>query len=203
MSVKNIRELKIQLRARYRNIRETMDPAEKQRQDGEIARRIWNMREYQRADTLFTYVSKPIEVDTMELIRQAWRDGKKVAVPRCVPGTYLMEFYYIRSEEDLEKGSFGVLEPIPDQCEKLEAPAGGFCIVPGLCFDSHGFRLGYGKGYYDRFLSAYQGFTAGICYSSCIQWNLPHGYFDRPVNVLITEKYSRRIRQEEKGKRGK
>lgn len=46
-------------------------------------------------------------------------------------------------------------------------------------------------------------FTAGICYSSCIQWNLPHGYFDRPVNVLITEKYSRRIRQEEKGKRGK
>ena len=90
MSVKNIRELKIQLRARYRNIRETMDPAEKQRQDGEIARRIWNMREYQRADTLFTYVSKPIEVDTMELIRQAWLDGKKVAVPRCVPGTYLM-----------------------------------------------------------------------------------------------------------------
>ena len=54
MSVKNIRELKIQLRARYRNIRETMDPAEKQRQDGEIARRIWNMREYQRADTLVT-----------------------------------------------------------------------------------------------------------------------------------------------------
>ena len=54
MSVKNIKELKIQLRARYRNIRESMEPEEKKRQDGEIARRIWGMREYQKADRLFT-----------------------------------------------------------------------------------------------------------------------------------------------------
>ena len=196
MSVKNIKEIKIQLRAHYRAIRESMDPAEKQRQDSEIAQRIWMMREYQKAAVFFTYVSKPIEVDTMGLIHRAWEDGKMVVVPRCVPGTDDMEFFEIHSEEDLEKGSFGVLEPIAAKCRKIEDFSQGFCIVPGLCFDSHGFRLGYGKGYYDRFLSSFGGFKAGICYCSCIQWNLPHGYFDKPVDVLTTEKYIRRIQKQ-------
>lgn len=83
MPVKNIKELKIQLRARYRRIRETMEPSEKSRQDGEIARRIWGMREYQKADRLFTYVSKPIEVDTAALIDRGLEEGKMVIVPRC------------------------------------------------------------------------------------------------------------------------
>ena len=70
--------------------------------------------------------------------------------------------------------------------------------MPGLAFDPQGFRLGYGKGYYDRFLSGFQGKTVGICYLGCVQWNLPHGYYDRPVDILITERYVRNIRREEK-----
>ncbi len=202
MPVKNIKEIKMQQRARYRNIRETMAPDEKERQDAEIARRVWGMREYQKAQVLFTYVSKPIEVNTMPLIQKALEQGKEVVVPRCVPGTFDMEFYRITSEDDLEKGSFGVLEPVPERCALVTDFSSGFCIVPGLCFDSHGFRLGYGKGYYDRFLSSFSGYTAGICYSSCTQWNLPHGYYDRPVDVLITERYYRRIHREpETGKK--
>ena len=195
MSVKSIKELKIRLRAQYRGIRENMDPEEKARQDENIAGRIWAMKEYRREPLFFTYVSKPIEVDTVNLILHALEDGKTVVVPRCVPGTFDMEFYRITSMEDLEKGSFGVLEPVPDRCEKITDFSHGFCIVPGLCFDSHGYRLGYGKGYYDRFLSAFGGYKAGICYSSCIQWNLPHGYYDRPVDVLVTEKYIRRMKK--------
>lgn len=202
MSVKNIKELKIRLRAQYRQIRETMDPAEKAKMDAEIAGRIWAMREYRQAQTFFTYVSKPIEVDTVQLILRAIEDGKTVVVPRCVPGTYDMEFYRIASMEELEKGSFGVLEPVPDRCEKWTDFSQGFCIVPGLCFDSHGYRLGYGKGYYDRFLSGFEGYKAGICYSSCIQWNLPHGYYDRPVDVLVTEKYIRRTAKQSIQKKG-
>ncbi len=193
MSVKNIKELKIRLRAQYRSIREKMAPAEKTQMDQGIAGRIWAMREYRQAQTFFTYVSKPIEVDTVGLILRAMEDGKAVVVPRCVPGTFDMEFYRITSMEQLEKGSFGVLEPVPDRCEKWTDFSEGFCIVPGLCFDSHGYRLGYGKGYYDRFLSNFGGYKAGVCYSSCIQWNLPHGYYDRPVDVLVTEKYIRRM----------
>lgn len=188
----NIKEVKIGLRKKFREFRENMPPEEKLRQDANIQSRLLTLREYMPSDTVFTYVSKEIEVDTIAVMKAALLNRKQVAVPRCVPGTRDMEFYYVRSMEDLEPGSFGVLEPIVDRCQLVTDYSHGFCIVPGLGFDAQGFRLGYGKGYYDRFLSKFQGFTVGICYSGCVQWKLPHGYYDRPVDILITEKYVRK-----------
>ena len=168
----------------------------------QVLEKLLSLREYKANSTVFTYVSKAIEVDTFGLMEASLRAGKKVAAPRCVPGTYDMEFFYISSAEDLEKGMFGVLEPSPEKCQKVEDFSKGFCVVPGLCFDVQGFRLGYGKGYYDRFLSRFGGFTVGISYSSCVQWNLPHGFYDRPVDVLVTEKYIRKTARG-RGKGGK
>lgn len=202
MPVKNIRELKTGLRAKYRSIRESLDPAVKAEMDGAVLEKLLSLREYKVNPTIFTYVSKSIEVDTFGLIEASLQAGKKVAAPRCVPGTYDMEFFYISSVDDLEKGMFGVLEPNPERCKKVEDFSRGFCVVPGLCFDVQGFRLGYGKGYYDRFLSRFGGFTAGISYASCVQWNLPHGFYDRPVDVLVTEKYIRKTARR-RGKGGK
>lgn len=193
MYVKNIREIKINLRARYRQFRERLGEDQKIALDSTIQSRLLALREYAAADTIFTYVSKPIEVDTIALIKAALANHKLVAVPRCVPNTYDMQFYYITSLDDLEKGSFGVLEPMVSQCHPVTDFSRGFCIVPGLSFDAQGYRLGYGKGYYDRFLAEFGGDTVGICYSGCVQWNLPHGYYDRPVDILITEKYIRRV----------
>lgn len=198
MYTRNIKEIKQNLRAKFRQIRERMQPARKDCWDAEILARFLSLREYAKTETVFTYVSKEIEVDTEGLIHAALLNHKKVAVPRCVPGTRAMEFYYIHSREDLEPGAFGVLEPVPSRCEKVEEGTGGLCVVPGLAFDAQGYRLGYGKGYYDRFLSAFPGKTVGICYLNCVQWNLPHGYYDRPVDILITEKYVRRIHRPEK-----
>ncbi|MFR1804904.1 MAG: 5-formyltetrahydrofolate cyclo-ligase, partial [Faecalispora jeddahensis] len=141
---------------------------------------------------VFTYISKELEVDTLAIVQAAWANQKRVAVPRCIPGTRDMEFYYIRSWQDLERASFGVMEPIVQRCERVEDESRGFCLVPGFSFDVQGFRLGYGGGYYDRFLSRFGGFTVGVCYSFCVQWNLPHGYYDRSVDLLVTEKYVRR-----------
>ena len=202
MPVKNIRELKTGLRAKYRSIRESLDPEVKGEMDGAVLEKLLSLREYKVNSTVFTYVSKSIEVDTFGLIEASLQAGKKVAAPRCVPGTYDMEFFYISSVDDLEKGMFGVLEPNPERCKKVEDFSRGFCVVPGLCFDVQGFRLGYGKGYYDRFLSRFGGFTAGISYASCVQWNLPHGFYDRPVDVLVTEKYIRKTARR-RGKGGK
>ena len=192
MYVKNIKEVKINLRLRYRGIRENMDAEKKGEMDSTIQSRLLSLREYSKADTIFTYVSKKIEVDTIGLISAALLNHKLVAVPRCVPNTYDMEFYYINSLKDLEKGSFGVLEPIVQKCSIVTDYSKGLCVVPGLSFDAQGYRLGYGKGYYDRFLSQFSGTTVGICYTSCVQWNLPHGYYDKPVDLLITEKYIRK-----------
>jgi len=193
MRVKNIKEVKKNLRAQLRQYRERMDPEQKAQQDAAILNRVLSLREYKNSQTIFTYVSKSIEVDTTVFIRSALASGKKVVVPRCIPETYGMEFYEISSLDELVSGTYGVLEPDPSKSRKVEHPKKSICIVPGLSFDSQGYRLGYGKGYYDRFLSGFKGITIGLCYAKCMKWDLPHGYYDRPVDLLVTEKYIRRI----------
>lgn len=201
---KNIREIKQDLRRRYRTYREALEPAQKVEMDAAVRRRLFRLPIYRNNRVIFIYVSKPIEVDTIGIIQHALAHGKRVAVPRCTPGTYQMQFYFIRSLADLEPGMFGVLEPSAEHCQPVADLRHGLCVVPGLSFDAQGYRLGYGKGYYDRFLSSFGGQTAGICYRACVPWNLPHGYYDRPVDILITETYIRKTgsrpasRQEER-----
>lgn len=193
MCVKNIREQKKNLRAQFRQIRERMSPEQKKKLDSAILARLLSLREYESAQTVFTYVSKPIEVDTLGLINAALAGNRRVAAPVCFPETCRMEFRGIGSAADLVRGLYGVLEPDPEKSVPAGDSGNVLCIVPGLSFDSQGYRLGYGKGYYDRFLSGFPGITVGLCYSACVKWDLPHGYYDRPVDILITEKYLRRI----------
>lgn len=185
----DIRQLKKDLRADIKQFRINMSPDYKEECDKLIAERFFRSTSYTNSQVILTYVSTEIEVDTHRIIQQALSDGKKVACPRCVDGTRLMNFYYINSLDELEVHSFGVLEPIPNESMLYRGAEYPVCIVPGLSFDSQGYRLGYGKGYYDRFLSEYKGWTVGFCYSECVEQKLPHGYFDRAVDRLITEKY--------------
>lgn len=192
MPVIDIRPIKSELRRKYRSLRQEMSPEIKEQKDVAIAAQVRRLWQYQRNAVLLIYVSTPIEVDTFRIIRQAIEDGKRVAVPRCVPDTRNMEFYYIDSTEELTPGMFGVLEPAVNPDRLYRETDGGLCIVPAFSYDWHGYRLGYGKGYYDRFLSRFQGNMVGICYSDCVQKTLPHGRFDRPVELLVTESYLRR-----------
>ncbi len=203
MSVKDIRQLKMSLRDRYRTIRAEMPPEQRQDCDERIAARVRKLWQYRRAKQVLVYVSTAIEVDTHCIIRRALEDGKRVAVPRCIPDTREMEFYYIESLEELEPGSFGVYEPRPNPDKLVTDLADGLCIIPAFCYDYAGYRLGYGKGYYDRFLPRFGGNLIGICYSACVRRYLPHGRFDRPAELIVTENYIRRtdrsLRQPEGG----
>ena len=193
MPVKDIRPIKSQLRDKYKQMRRDLTPEEKAEKDASIAARVFRLWQYRENDTLLTYVSTEIEVDTRRIIERALADGKKVAVPRCVPGTRSMEFYFINSFDDLEPGAFGVLEPRPDSAKLLTDFSKGICLVPAFSYDWNGFRLGYGKGYYDRFLSGFGGNMIGICYSECIRPHLPHGRYDRAVELLVTDRFLRRV----------
>lgn len=192
MPVGDIRPVKAGLRDMYKALRRAMPPEIKKKHDAAIARRVTSLWQYKKNDTLLAYVSTAIEVDTVAIMRRAWADGKKVAVPRCVPGTRDMEFYYISDITELHPGTFGVLEPLPDPKKRMTNFDSGLCLVPALCYDWKGFRLGYGKGYYDRFLARFNGNMIGICYSECVRRRLPSGRFDRPVELLVTERYLRR-----------
>lgn len=196
MPVEDIRPIKAGMRDHYKALRRGLSPQQKARMDAAIARRVTSLWQYKRQRLLLTYVSTPIEVDTTAIIRRALADGKQVAVPRCVPNTRLMEFYRIESLDELEPGTFGVLEPRPNPERLLTETGKGLCLVPALCYDWKGFRLGYGKGYYDRFLAGFGGHMVGICYSNCIRRSLPHGRYDRPVELLVTDRYLRRTDRE-------
>lgn len=187
MNIKDIRPIKNALRKQYKEWRRSLPAAEKQRMDEAIADRLQAMPEYRDCRVLLIYVSTPIEVDTRALITRALEDGKTIAVPRCINNTREMDFYTIKSLADLESGSFGVDEPNPERAEKLTALESGLCIVPALAFDKLGYRLGYGKGYYDRFLCRFGGTVMGICYDACITDALPHGRFDRSAEAVITQ----------------
>lgn len=192
MSLIDIRPIKTELRQKYRSLRQSMPQEIKDERDEAISQQVRRLWQYQNNAILLVYVSTAIEVDTFRIIRNALVDGKKVAVPRCVPDTRNMEFYYIDSTDDLSPGMFGVLEPAVNPERLYHECDGGLCIVPAFSYDWSGYRLGYGKGYYDRFLSRFEGNIVGICYSDCVQRSLPHGRYDRPVELLVTEKYLRR-----------
>ena len=188
----DIRQYKTELRDAIKEERRNMDPEEKQRLDAGVARNVFRLYQYRSAKTVLVYVSTAIEVDTYKIIEGAWRDGKRVAVPRCIPGTRLMEFHYIESFDDLSPGSFGVPEP-DESLPTVEDFTGCLMLLPALSIDYLGYRLGYGKGYYDRYMSRFNGACAGICYSGCIRRHMYHGRFDRPVDVIVTEKWIKDI----------
>lgn len=189
MPVRDIRVEKERLRAQNRALREQIPPEEKQRRDLLICKRLLSMPQYRACDSLFVYVSKPpLEVGTEYLIQAAWTHDKIAAAPRCISGTREMCFYVITRPEDLAAGAFGVREPVPERCRKAKATQHSLCVVPGISFDPAGYRLGYGKGYYDRFLAGFPGKTVGICYQENLLPILPHGRFDRPVDWIVTEK---------------
>ncbi|MCM1329265.1 MAG: 5-formyltetrahydrofolate cyclo-ligase [Ruminococcus sp.] len=190
----DIREEKNALREKYKQIRREMPEDLKKTRDERILRKLVALPVYKNCQTVLTYVSTPIEADTRGLIERAFADGKNVAVPLCVKGTRDMDFYLINSLEDLEEGSFSVLEPIPEKCELLRNFHRALCIVPALAYDRYGYRLGYGKGYYDRFLSAHENvFKIGLGYCCCTEMKLSHGRHDIPVDFLVTEKYVKNV----------
>lgn len=189
MSVINVKALKADLRAKHRKFRESCPADVKESLDRSLTQTFLNLDEYKQCEKLFAFVSSQIEVDTSNIICQALKDGKRVAVPKCTDKNGKMEFYFINSLNQLEKGSFGIMEPKTDICEQVTDLTDGLCIVPGICFDMFGYRIGFGKGYYDRFLERFGGITAGLCYSKCTEHELPKGNYDKPVDILITEKF--------------
>jgi 5-formyltetrahydrofolate cyclo-ligase len=183
----DIRNYKQELRLKCRKKRTEMEAAKKAELDRCIAENVRRLKEYKPANTLLVYMSTSIEVNTVEIIKNAWADGKKVAVPRCIPDSRDMEFHYITTLDCLSPGTFSVLEPSPELPIVTDF-SGCLMIVPGMQFDMRGYRIGYGKGYYDRYMVRFGGISAGICYADELKPFMYHGRFDRQVDIVVTDK---------------
>ena len=195
--ITDIRPIKRQLRAKYRKIREGLDPAQKQAWDEAILKKITSTHFYKEANTLLCFVSTAIEVDTYGLLQHALDANKTVAVPKCLDKEGHMAFYIIKSFADLKQDTFGLMEPDTEKCAPVSDFDNAVCILPGFAFDTEGFRIGFGKGYYDRFLQRFEGMKVGICYPPCMTNDLPHGRFDVPADYIVTPKYILTIKKQE------
>lgn len=140
---------------------------------------------YQEANTIATYLSFPHEFQTQGLIEQALKDGKKVLIPKTYPKGR-MDFV-VYNPQQLVKTSFGLLEPQGD-LEVVDVSQIDLIHVPGLAFTREGYRIGYGGGYYDRYLKHFPGHTLSTVYPCQIQDFIPENH-DIPVQeVLIDER---------------
>ena len=152
--------------------------------DRALTERFLNHSFYQEAKVIATYLSFPHEFQTQGLIDQALRDGKKVLIPKTYPKGR-MDFV-VYNPQQLVKTSFGLLEPQGD-LEVVDASQIDLIHVPGLAFTTEGYRIGYGGGYYDRYLKHLSGHTFSTIYPCQIQDFIPEKH-DIPVQeVLIDE----------------
>lgn len=179
---------KQRLREEHLAAREALSEQERSVLDNRITQKLLATSEYAEATTVLTYVSVSSEVSTRMFIECALRDGKTVAVPRCLPG-HCLEFVAIASLEQLVAAPFNLLEPAKELPALTEDQKNNsICIVPALLVDAKGYRLGYGAGFYDRFLSTYPGKKICLAYQQSLsRTTLPHTAFDVAVDVVITE----------------
>jgi len=134
------------------------------------------------------YVSVRSEAGTELIIRYCIENGIRIAVPKCGKEGK-MDFYYITDLSELSCSYFGIPEPEGDPAVIVSDFSGTLCIVPGMSFDTDGKRMGYGGGFYDRFLSAHSEITsAGLCYHSLLSECIPSEPHDISVDYIITEK---------------
>ena len=178
------------LRALLKDKRATLDPNQKKEWDRAIVRRIAASPIFQNASSLLLYAPVGGEIDLLPLVRIARKLGKPVAFPRCNPTDCTMQFYELKPDARLTRGAYGIPEPAAD-APLLLPDAKSLCILPGLTFDREGNRLGYGKGYYDRYLKEFPGITVGAVYASLVVVRVPTDPHDLPADLLFTEKESR------------
>lgn len=152
-----------------------------------IAERFLSSDFYKRCKTLLVYCSTPIEVDTFYVIKSALRDGKRVAAPVCTDFGGRMDFYLFDDISQLVPSHFNILAPLPCDEKLVVDFTDALCVVPALSFDKSGNRLGYGKGYYDRFLTRTGVSSVGFCYENFLYEDLPVDCFDKTVDYLVCE----------------
>ena len=160
---------------------------------GAIQSRLFQLEEYRNSSLVFIYVSIKKEVDTRKIIDKMLSEGKLVFVPRA-EGKH-MNFYQLKDMKDLVTSKFGILEP-DNSCQypyikkDYEAIAGvRLMLIPGLAFDSYGNRIGYGAGYYDRYLTTYSEDSfvkIGLCFGFQVFDEIVYDTYDVKLDRIIT-----------------
>lgn len=185
MSTEQIRNDKREIRKVNKQRRVEMDKAAKAELDRRICDYIIDSVSFKYADVLLMFCPTEQEIDILPLFEEAVRLGKKVAFPKCY-GKGIMKFYYVSDLSQLKAGKYGI--KAPDEGEEFDNSLHPLCIVPSLAATKNGTRLGYGGGFYDRFLHKFDGISMCVQYDEFVTDELPQEKrYDKKFDVLVTE----------------
>lgn len=147
---------------------------------------LFSLECVKNAKTICTFLSAFKEPDTIEIVRQLWEKKCRVIVPISDTETNTLSLSCIDNMDDLKKGAYGILEPsVVKTADERDIDV---ILVPGLAFDRHGGRMGFGKGYYDRLLETSSAVKIGLCYDFQLFDTIPTESHDVPMDFIITEK---------------
>lgn len=177
---------KKQLRAHIRHTLSQIPPADLAQQDDMMFARFLALEQVEKADTIFLFWgSDGIEPCTEKLFAPLWEMGKTLCLPRVLPNRQMAAHLYKKGDKVISS-KFGVIEPL-ESAEVVEKDKINLALVPSMCYDAKGFRLGFGGGYYDRWLCTFTGDTVGLCRDAILQPCVPTNEFDRSVSLVLTE----------------
>lgn len=152
--------------------------------DQQIFQKIINSDTYQKSDTIFCFVSTEEEINTHPIIEHAINTGKCVVVPKCI-AKGIMHACQIQCFDDLKPGRYGIMEP-KEHCKCVQPADIDLAIIPCLSCNSKGYRIGYGGGFYDRYIHNETFIKLAICYEQLICEDIPTEPFDEKVDIIIT-----------------
>ncbi|MFP7297632.1 5-formyltetrahydrofolate cyclo-ligase [Neobacillus niacini] len=151
-----------------------------------VAKNLYQHEDWIQAKVIGVTISKQPEVDTYQIIRKAWESGKDVAAPKCHPKTKSLTFHKINDFSQLESVFYGLFEPIIEKTIEVKPADIDLLIVPGLAYTREGFRLGFGGGYYDRYLPHYYGKTLSLAFDFQVIPEFAIEEHDIAVSTIIT-----------------
>lgn len=175
------------LRTRLIERRKSLDKVEKAKWDKIISEKIIKSDCFKKAEQVLVFSSTDDEFDTRYIIERCRESYKRVFYPRCIDKDGNMSFLKVDSVGDLTFGSFGILEP-KETCKKYIPQENDLVIVPCLSADRQKNRIGYGKGYYDRFLKDFNGVSISPCYDILLEDEIPTDKYDMQINIIVTDK---------------
>lgn len=176
---------KAMLRREMLEKRDSLPVSQRQKIDAEIIQNVVRHPLYQKAQMVFCYVSMGAEIDTRPFIARMHKEGKQVCVPLCT-AKGVMEARQIKNDKELAPGAMGILEPLP-HCKLVPPKQIELAIVPCLACDRRGYRLGYGGGYYDRYLQRWDGVGIVLCRADFVLPQVPVNNTDVPLPYIATE----------------
>ncbi len=168
-------------------LRKELSQDEKAGAESTLCQSIASLSVFEKCDTVLLFSPIKNEPDLLSIAKLAFKVGKRVAFPISLSETCTLDFRFIQALDELTAGTYGINEPT-ESAPKASFTKNTICIVPALAFDKKGYRLGYGKGYYDRFLKDFEGTSIGATLEKFVCDKLPTNDTDVAIDIIITER---------------